>query len=69
MLGRRQRLRQSITKLLVRLDEDDVDLLVFGPRLAQSFERNIDVLDSAVGAGILDPLDDRSVVLEHLACR
>ena len=54
--------------MLVRLDEDDVDLLVFGPRLAQSFERNIDVLDSAVGAGILDPLDDRSVVLEHLAC-
>ena len=48
MLGRRQRLRQSITKLLVRLDEDDVDLLFFGPRLAQSFERSIDVLDSAV---------------------
>ena len=25
------------------------------------------MLDSAVGAGILDPLDDRSIVLVHLA--
>ena len=65
VLGWRQRLHQSIAQLRVRLDEDGhgADLLVFGPRLAQSFERSTDVFGSAVGAGILNPLDHNSVVL------
>ena len=69
VLGQRQHLRRRITQLLVCLNENDADLMVFSPQLAQSFERNIGALNSAVGAGILDPLEHRSIFLEHLTCR